>query len=58
MTHQAASWRDNPNLVQCFEDCVAMFREMGAAANNRATDGCPVLDPPRPNTDESKDSIR
>jgi hypothetical protein len=46
-----ASWRQNPNLADCFEDCVAMFHSIA----ERATSKAPAVKASPSNTDESKE---
>ena len=32
-----SDWRDNPNLVECYENCVAMFRRASEPAPEQNT---------------------
>lgn len=36
------NWRDNPNLVECFENCVAMFHAMPEAPPPKQVIPCPI----------------
>lgn len=46
-------WRQNPNLVECFDSCVAMFAH-ARSEHDRATSPTPTAEIPPSNTDESK----
>lgn len=37
-----SDWRQNPNLVECFENCVAMFHEMPEAPPPKPVIRCPL----------------
>lgn len=50
-------WRQNPDLVECFEDCREAMRR-AAGEPNRATDGSPGSKAPPSNTDSSQESNR
>lgn len=49
-------WRQNPNLVECFDSCVAMFAH-ARSEHDRATSPMHAVEIPPSNTDESKESL-